>query len=210
MISVFAVLAVSVFAQSDRYTAAMTREVSKIDSFSSSQQWLSSSNSFLRIAETEKTEWLPYYYAALGQVMHGFMSMGSAGNAEHSDPIADKAEEILNKAAALTEPNSELEIVRKMIANLRMMGDPMTRWQTYGAKGQEALEKAKKLSPENPRILLMEAQDKFYTPAEFGGGKDAAHKLFLAAKEKYASFKAQSPIHPNWGLTQVDYFLRQY
>lgn len=212
-LSVFLLLCFShiCFAQAeDKYQAAMKTRVEVLDQHATPQQWLESSNAFQRIADAEKSQWLPYYYASLGQVMYGFMSMGNGGNPEYSDPIADKADELLSKAAALTEPNAELEIVKKMIANLRMMGDPMTRWQTYGPVGQEALAKARKLSPDNPRILLLEAQDKFYTPKEFGGGKEEAKVLFESALEKYEQYKPESPIHPNWGLSQVKYFLSQY
>ena len=199
------------FAQAeDKYMAAMKARVEVLDQHATPQQWLESSNAFQRIADAEQTKWLPYYYASLGQVMYGFMSMGQGGNPEYSDPIADKAEELLNKASALTEPNAELEILKKMIANLRMMGDPMTRWQTYGAIGQEAMAKARKMSPDNPRLFLLEAQDKFYTPKEFGGGRELAKPIFDSALVKYEQFKPESPIHPNWGLSQVKYFLSQY
>jgi hypothetical protein len=42
----------------------------------------------------------------------------------------------------------------------------------YGPKAQEALETARKLNPNNPRVVdLLEGQDKFYTPEQFGGSK---------------------------------------
>ncbi|WP_315818240.1 hypothetical protein [Paraflavitalea speifideaquila] len=52
-----------------------------------------------------------------------------------------------------------------MIATLRMMADPMNRYMTYGPQATEALQKAKSLNPENPRVYLLEGQDKFYTPS---------------------------------------------
>jgi cytochrome c-type biogenesis protein CcmH/NrfG len=79
----------------------------------------------------------------------------------------------------------------------------------YGAKAQEALETAKKLNPENPRIFLLEGEDKFYTPEQFGGSKTEAKKLFEEALKKYDSFKPASDIDPNWGKNMVAYFLNQ-
>ena len=61
------------------------------------------------------------------------------------------------------------------------MGNAMARFMTEGAKATEALEKAKMLNANNPRIYILEGQDKFYTPEQFGGSKDEAKKLFEKA-----------------------------
>ena len=68
---------------------------------------------------------------------------------------------------------------------------------------------AKKLNPDNPRAFVLEALDKFYTPEQFGGSKEEAKKLFEQALQKYASFKPESNIHPNWGKNLVDDMLAQ-
>ena len=96
-----------------------------------------------------------------------------------------------------------------MIATLRLMADPMNRYMTYGPQAAEALEKAKSLNPENPRVYLLQAQDKFYTPEQFGGSKTEARTLFELSAKKYESFKPESDIAPTWGLPQVKYFLSQ-
>jgi len=74
---------------------------------------------------------------------------------------------------------------------------------------QEALETAKKLDPENPRIFLLEGQDKFFTPEQFGGSKEEAKKLFQQSLEKFDTFKPASDIDPHWGRTTAQYFLSQ-
>ena len=68
----------------------------------------------------------------------------------------------------------------------------------------------KKLNVENPRVYLLEGQDKFYTPEQFGGSKEKAKELFNEALKKYDAFKPASDIDPNWGKTTVNYFLSQY
>jgi hypothetical protein len=93
-----------------------------------------------------------------------------------------------------------------MIATLRMMADPMTRFQTYGMAASEALQKAKQLDPQNPRTYLLEGQDKFYTPEQFGGSKTEAKALFEESIKKQESFKPASSIHPGWGMGQAKYF----
>lgn len=195
--------------ESDKYTRAMEANVTAVDTVRSSKDLLNLSATFERIAEAEKTKWLPYYYAALTQVNAAyFMGMDNM-KAETTDPIADKAETFIKKAEALSPNNSEIFLVKKMIAGLRLMGDPMTRYMEYGPKAEEALQTAIKLNPENPRIYLLQAQDKYFTPEQFGGSKSEAKTLFETALKKYSVFKPASSIDPNWGKSTADYFLAE-
>ena len=198
-------------AQSERFVKAMQANLAAMDTTRTPQGYQDLANSFVRIAEAEKTQWLPYYYASLSYVMQGLMlsggQMGTVGAI--TDPLADKAEGLLIKAMDLEKENSEMYCVKKMIANLRMMADPMNRYQTEGANAAQALEKAKALDPANPRTSILEAQDKFYTPEQYGGSKAEAKTLFEEAVKKFETFKPASPIHPNWGKDQAMYFLSQ-
>ena len=134
---------------------------------------------------------------------------GAAPSPDKIDPLADKAQELISKAEALTKENSEIYCLKKMIATTRMMADPMNRYMTYGPVAAEALQKAKSLNPENPRVYLLEGQDKFYTPEQFGGSKTEAKALFEQSLKKYDSYKPETDIHPQWGKSQVLYFLGQ-
>jgi hypothetical protein len=199
------VIAVNVFAQNEKMVKAMTAPIASLDTLQTADGWAAAANQFQRIADAEKTEWLPYYYAAYSNVMSGFMI--GAGKGDKTDPMADKAEAMINKAAELNKKNDDIWIIRKMISSLRMQADPMTRWQTYGPVGEEALQQARAINPKNPRIMLLEGQDKFYTPEEYGGSKAEAKKLFEAAIVRFGEVKPESAIHPQWGLSQAKYFL---
>lgn len=203
---------VAVAQASEKYINAMKAKMPAVDSTSSAAGFLELANAFERIAEAEKTQWLPYYYAALCNVNAGLMMGGPdimSGNAAKTDPIADKAEKLLNKAEEMMKDNSEIYVVRKQIASLRMMGDVMSRYMTYGPEATAHLEKAKKLNPENPRVYLLEGQDQFFTPEQFGGSKAQAKLLFESALKKFESFKPESEIHPSWGAATANYFLSQ-
>jgi len=200
-------------AQSEKFQKAMEQNIVGFDTVRSNDGWKDLGNSFQRIADAEKTQWLPYYYAALTHVMIGYNIAGASGGmggfADKTDPEADLAEQLLNKAQEIGKENSEIYCVRKMIASLRLMADPMNRYQTALPAATEALEKAKSLNPENPRVYLLEAQDKFYTPEQYGGSKTEAKTLFETAMKKYDAFKPESTIHPQWGKSQAQYFLSQ-
>jgi hypothetical protein len=197
------------FSQSEKYTAKMKEMVPKMDSMNSADNWTNMANTFERIGDAEKTQWLPYYYGSLSYLMAANMkTMGkTSGVVDITDPAADKAEALLNKALALTKENSETWCIKKMIATMRMMGDPMNRWQQYGPIASEALETAKGMDANNPRVYLLEGQDKFFTPEQFGGSKSEAKTLFEKSIQLYGTAKPESELHPVWGKGQVGYFL---
>lgn len=202
------------FAQSDKYVKAMEPKVAAIDTTHTVAGFTDLANAFERIADAEKTQWLPYYYAALAQVNSGYAMMNGSnvmngGMTATLDPIADKAENLLNKADALSKNNSEIYVVKKMIASLRMLGDPMSRYMTYGPAASEALETAKKLNPNNPRIYYLEGQDKLFTPEQYGGSKTEGKKLLEEALKKFDASKPESSIAVQWGRPNTQYFLSQ-
>lgn len=199
----------ALLAQNEKYVKAMQDKVVAVDSVRSTAELLALSAAFERIGDAEKTQWLPYYYAALAQVNAAYMLGMDNLKPDKVDPMADKAEALLTKAEANVQKNSEIFVLKKMIASLRMMGDPMNRWQTYGPQAAEALQTARALNPENPRIFLLEAQDKFFTPEQFGGSKTEAKKLFEEALKKYEAFKPATSLDPVWGKTTAQYFLSQ-
>ena len=198
----------------EKFVKAMEAKMAAIDTTISVQGLTDLANSFERIADAEKNQWLAYYYAAYCNASAGLMA-GSGGDimvakADKTDPYADKAEAQIKKAENLMKSNSEIFVVKKMIATLRMIGDPMNRYMTYGPEAQAALDEAKKLDANNPRVYLLEAQDKYFTPEQFGGSKEEAKVLFEKSKQLFETFKPASTVHPNWGKGTVTYFLSQY
>jgi len=185
----------------DKFLKAMEEKMTAVDTTKNVDAFANLANSFERIADAEKNQWLAYYYAAYCNASAGLM-LGSGSDmmeakADKTDPFADKAEKLLNKADELSKNNSEIYIVKKMIATLRMLGDPMNRYMTYGPAATEALETAKKLNQDNPRIYLLEGQDKFFTPEQFGGSKTEAKSLFETAIKKFESQKPETRIDPS-------------
>ncbi len=205
------VMAAAVVAQNEKYTKAMEALVPAVDTTRGRDALTSLTNSFERIANAEKTQWLPFYYAAMTTInaAYTFSDESFGDKSADIDPLADKAEALLIKAEALSKDNSEIWCVRKMLASVRLMANPMARFQQYGAMAATALETSKKLNPNNPRVYILEGQDLFFTPEQFGGNKQEAKKRFEVAISKFGTFKPESHIHPNWGLGQAKYFLSE-
>ena len=197
------------FAQSEKYTAAMT---AALDDFNVSEnkepvreEWLALANRFERIASAEPKEWLPRYYAA-----YAYSSLTFMGNdVVQKDQLADKAAGLLDEAVKIAGENSELMVLDAQIHQGRMAADPQNRWQTEGPMFATSLAKAKKMDPNNPRIYLLEGTSLLYTPEQFGGGKKAAKPVLEQAMEKFATFKPEGPLYPNWGRGQAGYMLSE-
>src|ERR1043166_4753068 len=144
------------FAQtSEKFKKAMEALVPAVDTTHEQEGLASLANSFERIANAEKTQWLPYYYAALCYIDQANMYFQQQ-QLDKIDPLMEKAEPLLNKAEELQKNNSEVLLLKKMFNTAKMMADPMARYMTYGPIASAALEEAKKLDPENPRVYLQE------------------------------------------------------
>ena len=206
LITLAAILTISIatFAQKEKYQAAMKKNLAAMDSaFKSQADLLTLANSFERIAITEKTEWLPYYYAAFCQVNAGFAGQDKS----KSDQLADKATELIKKADSLAPNNSEISCIKSMIASCHMMVNPQQRWMQYGQESNDNMDAAIKQDPTNPRPYFLRGQGLKFTPDAYGGGCSTAKPQFETAIEKFNSFKPASDIHPNWGRQPTEKLL---
>ena len=187
----------TVSAQSERYIAAMTKQTSDLDSAGTftPEVLQQKGNTFERIADAEKNQWLPYYYAAYTQIMQTFILKDKS----QVDPLADKASANLDKAEALSPKNSEIACLRSLVATARLSVDPMTRGAKFGPEAGAQLAAAKSFNPENPRVYLLEGQALLFTPEQWGGSKTKAKETLELALSKFAAFKPESDIAPKWG-----------
>lgn len=189
------------------YESAMAKNVQRFESAQTPETLTALSNDFTRIADKEKSQWLPYYYAAYATIEKGRVQM-RGGDVSGLDAVSDEAQKNVDKALALSPDNAELLILQKMIHGLRMIVDPQTHYMTEAASGAQALAKAEKLDPENPRITLLRAEDTYYTPEQFGGSKEKGLALFQKALEQYNNYQPAGKLYPSWGKGEAEYFLQ--
>jgi tetratricopeptide (TPR) repeat protein len=72
-----------------------------------------------------------------------------------------------------------------------------------GPKSGAEMNKAKAISPENPRIALLDAIGTYNTPALFGGGKDKGLDELKKAAELFDRWSKADPLLPDWGTAEV-------
>ena len=196
------------FAQT-AYEKAMLPKVQTIEMPKANlDDYTAQAKDFARIGDKEKTLWQPYYYAALSIIKKGRELM-QKNQVAQLDDVAKEAQNYIDKAEALSPNNAEIFLLKKMNHGLKMMVNPMERWQTEGQAAQVALNEAKKLDPENPRISILEAEDLYYTPEQFGGSKSKGIELFKKALEQFKTYKIKSSVDPNWGQGEANYFISQ-
>jgi hypothetical protein len=187
----------AVSAQSDKYSAIMQKNITLLDSAKSIDDLQSLASTFDRIGDAEKTQWLPYYYAALAQTWVGWNPA-----TKDKDGNSAKINAYLAKAEAI-EKNSELYAVENMSATQQMLVDPQTRWATYGKTAGEALQKGLQADPNNPRLYYLQGMSLFSTPPQYGGGKDKAKPLFEKSVGLYKAAHP-GPLAPTWGQKQAE------
>ena len=132
------------------------------------------------------------------------LKLDKDANADRIKALCDKADGLIKDDA----DRAEILSIRNMAATQQMMVDPATRWSTYGQEGGKYLQKAKQLSPNNPRLTYLEGAGIFGTPEQFGGGKAKAKPVLQKAVEL---FKAEQPkpLYPHWGEKQAEDLLAQ-
>jgi hypothetical protein len=182
-----------------KFEGAMEKGFMQFKDAKSSEDMSAAAAFFERVADAEKTQWLPYYYAAQTQILATWMNPKS-----DKDKAAEKIKELITKAELLEPNNSEINCLKQMTAVMQLTVDAMSRWQTYGAIAAESIAKAKAIDPTNPRPYLLEGEYQMNVPEAFGGGKAVAKKLLEKSITLFSTFKPASPFHPKWGREQAD------
>ncbi|MES2777433.1 MAG: hypothetical protein V4722_24855 [Bacteroidota bacterium] len=187
-------------AQSQKFAGAMKKFLTALDSAKTGEDLQNIANDFERVANAEKTQWLPYYYSAYCLVMKSYQEKDK----KNIDPLMDKADALLASAEALMPANSEITTMQAMATQCRMMVD-WSRGMTLGPKCAQLIGKAQQQMPaENPRAYMFASQTAYNTPEAFGGSKEKGIQLMKKALAAYTTFKPESEMHPNWGKEYVE------
>lgn len=162
---------------------------------------------FSHLAETRKTEWLPYYYAALCNAKIGWLYQDDG---EQIEPYANKGDEQIKKALSLLDTArqkkdlSEVYCVMSMINRAKVYINPATYGRQYGPAAARYIQLAKAANPDNPRALYLEGWEKYYTPKMWGGDKVKAKEILLTARQKFEDQGEGDAVRPHWGRQDVE------
>jgi hypothetical protein len=189
------------FAADEKFTRAMEAVLTDMRKSQTIDEIQQAANKLERITAAESGQWLPAYWTAYCYINMSFMEKDNM----RKDQYLDQADKFLQKAEAIDASNDEVLVLKAYAAQARISIDGQSRFATYGKVFSDALNKARKINPENPRIYLLEGQMLYHTPEAFGGGKANACPKLKQAMDKYASFKLASTISPDWGIKNAQH-----
>lgn len=191
----FTLILMASYAQKNMYEQSMLSALEKLNQAETTRDYTDAANIFERIAQTETSEWLPLYHASHAYLIMGFTEQDLPGK----DAYFDKAQEFLERAFRIAPEESELFSLQAFIYPGKITIDPVGRASELLGKMHEAIDKAIRLNPDNPRSYYLKAITLLHMPEAFGGGKSVAKPIFEAAQQKFDQYKPKSPIWPNWG-----------
>ena len=202
-------LATNMYAQDN--VQKLQQDVARLDKAASIKDYQQLAADFTRIAEADKTQWLPWYYAAFCNVKIGWLSQDDPDNIEgfanKADAQIKKAQSLLDTATQKKEL-SEVYCVLSMVNRDMVFINPATYGPQYGPTANTWLQRAKKANPNNPRAIYLEGWDKFSAPKMWGGDKVKAKELLLDAQQKLGA-AMNTGTDPRWGKLEVEGLLKQ-
>lgn len=205
----FAVLAVvNLSAQDAKYIDAMKENFASIGEAKTYEDFQDISNAFQRIAQAEKKEWHPQYYASYVLLIATFVV--NEPDTDKKDKMLDNSLELIETADKNFPNNSEILTLKAFILSMKIEISPMARGMKYGGQVNTLLDKAIELNKKNPRAFFLKASNLYYTPEAFGGSKVKACENIKKANELFNSEKPSSELSPNWGKEQAESVLTTF
>jgi hypothetical protein len=190
----------NVLANDNQYAEAMAKNIQTVYSAQSIPELQEAVNALERIASAEKTKWEPYYYAAFGNIMIAYREQ--QGNKK--DAHLDLALTDIKKAKGIAEKESEIIALEGFVHVIRITVDPASRGQQYSSLAMQTLGRARSLNPENPRALALIAQTQYGTAEFLGSPTTEACSTNAEALQKFATFKSENPLAPQWGKAMAE------
>ncbi len=177
------------------YQKAMQQSIQALNEAQDIASLQQSMHRFERIAKAEKSQWLPWYYAAYASITMGAM----AEEADRKDQYLDHAQQFLDEATLLETENSELTALQGYLYMIRVTVDPANRGPHMAPKATQVLSQATQMNPENPRALLLLGQMQYGTARFFNSDTAQACQLVSQAIEKFDKAPHHDALAPAWG-----------
>ena len=209
IIVIIASLGIYMSSMAQSNSSELQSPVAKLDRATTAKNYEDAAKEFSAIAEEQKSQWLPYYYAAFSYAKIGWLYQDDG---EKIEPYADKADEMIQKALSFLDTVhqkkelSEIYVVQSMSNRARVFINPPTYGRKYGPVSSRYTQQARTADPENPRALYLEGWEKYATPKLWGGDKKKAKELLQVAKQQLEKNKSFDT-NPHWGIREVDELL---
>lgn len=165
---------------------------------------IEASQLFERISKAEKDNWLPAYYASQVLILDAF----SVKDKNKLEAQLNKAQELLDQAAEISKDNPEILINQALLYTVWVAFDGATYGMTLSGKIMSLYNQAERLAPDNPRVILNKAEWEMGSARYFGQDTTPFCKDVEKALQLFATFKPETPFHPNWGKERAEEVLK--
>jgi tetratricopeptide (TPR) repeat protein len=137
-------------------------------------------------------DWADYYRAYIDYRRSQLPDIDKKAAKQALNDCIDRLKDLLERRPELAEAHAlQASCYGNSAAYYRL------RAMARGSAANKALEQARELGADNPRVLLQDAQSLMYRPALFGGDKDKAMELLQLAAEGFPDWQspdAEAPV----------------
>lgn len=152
---------------------------------------------FKRVAAASDDAVWAHYYAGLANYRIASLSLDS--DDDRADAHLDDALDHLQRAVEAQSNLAEAHALLGTVYGLKARGG-MLSGMRYGPKADGAMERARSLAPDNPRVILLNAVSLLNKPSRWGGDRDQAEaELQRAIQQFEAKPTDDDPLVPQWG-----------
>lgn len=188
------------FANDNAYDKAMSSALQQFDTASTIADLQNTANSFSRIANVAKDDWLASYYQSQCLILMSFREKDLA----RKDEYLNEGEAILNVLLETQANNDEVYALQSLLYTARLSVDPMNRGQEYMALSGGAYQKALALNPKNPRALYLQLSNEVGMANFFGEDTSKYCDRIESLYSNWEEYNKVEKFHPSWGLGQVE------
>jgi tetratricopeptide (TPR) repeat protein len=152
-----------------------------------------------RLLNLDKNNWHLNYYMAFTYDLLGSILMVS--DEDKADDYFDIALEYL-EISIERQPSADAYALKSSVYGKKIGISPM-KGMFLGPKSNSAIDAAYGVSKDNPRVWIIEAIGKMYTPEFFGGDRVRSRELLLKAGKELETYEEQDSLMIVWGKFDV-------
>lgn len=160
---------------------------------------------FERIAQAEKENWIPYYYAATTLITASFESKDPV----KTDEMLKKAKTFLEKANELSPNNSEIRTLEGLLYTGYVAMDPATFGMQFSGKIMALHSEAIELNPKNPRAQLNKIEYEIGSARFFGTELSTFCDDIKATQPLFDNQEESEAFYPNFGEDRIEQLLKE-
>ena len=149
-------------------------------------------------ADAGREAWARYYAALADFRIANYLLGREEGAKDRASAHLESAVENLKPLIDRDEQSAEACALLSSVYGRQIALSPL-KAMFLGPRSGRAMEKAERLAPDNPRVVLAAAMSDFNTPKMWGGDKERAMEGFRKAAALFAEQKPAGPLHPVWG-----------